>query len=166
MHEIIFRKVKQCDPVFIMVTRTRGAGVTSELMKSLAQHTLLDYEALRLKASFEPPDLLLNFIDLPVLRLLDDLLDSSLRLLRRRCDSKRMKQVVRTREASHLDEGTSFVTTMLAISIRRNGNLCHRKRPSFVKVVVVFRYRGYIQGLALTAAESVKPSSQSFRGRL
>ena len=39
MHEIIFRKVKQCDPVLITVTRTRGAGVTSELMKSLAQHT-------------------------------------------------------------------------------------------------------------------------------
>ena len=118
MHELIFRKVKQCDPILITVTRTRGAGVTSELMKSLAQHTLLDYEALRLKASFEPPDLLLNFIDLPVLRLLDDLLDSSLRLLRGRCDSKRMKQVVRTREASHLDEGTSCVTTMLALTIR------------------------------------------------
>ena len=118
MHEIILRKVKQCDPILITVTRTRGAGVTSELMKSLAQHTLLDYEALRLKASFEPPDLILTFIDLPVLRVLDDLLDFALRLLVWRSDPKRVKQVVRTREASHLDEGTSCVTTMLALTIR------------------------------------------------
>ena len=166
MHEIIFRKVKQCDPILITVTRTRGAGVESVLMKSWAQHTLLDYEALRLKASFEHPDLLLNCIDLPMLWLLDDLLDFALGLLVWRSDPKRIKQIVRTRETTHLDEGARFVTTMLALTIRGNGDLCRRKRPSFMKVSVVFRHGGCIQGFVLTAAEGGKPSIQSFRGRL
>ena len=158
MHEIIFREVKQCDPILITVTRTRGAGITSELMKSLTQHTLLDYETLRLKTGFEPPDLLLYCFDLPMLRLLDDLLDFALGLLVWRSDPKRMKQIVRTRETTHLDEGARFVTTMLALTIRGNGDLCRRKRPSFMKVSVVFRHGGCIQGFVLTAAEGGKPS--------
>ena len=55
---------------------------------------------------------------------------------------------------------------MLALTIRGNGDLCRRKRPSFMKVRVVFRHGGFIQGFVLTAAEGVKPSIQSFRGRL